>query len=52
MRIRIFCLMFSACALVMLPVLAGEVRSESLVAGFNDPPDSARPGVYWYISGM
>jgi hypothetical protein len=49
MRTRIYSLMFAACALMLPPVVAGEARSDSLMTGFVNPPDSARPGVYWYF---
>ncbi len=41
--------MLAVCAWGMPPVLAGETRPDSLAVGFANPPDSARPGVYWYF---
>lgn len=41
--------MLVVCMFVMLPALAGEYPGDDLTAGFANPPDSARPGVYWYF---
>ena len=35
--------------LVSFAVSCGVVRGSTLEEGFKDPPDSARPGVYWYF---
>ena len=49
MRNRISYLVLVLCALVVSPVLAGDNHPDGLAAGFANPPDSARPGVYWYF---
>jgi hypothetical protein len=49
MLIRICSLTLAAAGLLVSPLRAAEERSASLPAGFLTPPDSARPGVYWYF---
>ena len=44
-----WCLMLAAYASVIPSTQAGGAGADSLVAGFMNPPDSARPGVYWYF---
>ena len=41
--------MLAAYASVIPSTQAGGAGADSLVAGFMNPPDSARPGVYWYF---
>ena len=35
--------------LFALGLLAGNLHADELVNTFRNPPDSARPGVYWYF---
>ena len=38
-----------AVLLIALGLLAGGLHADELVDAFRNPPDSARPGVYWYF---
>ena len=35
--------------LIALGLLAGSVHADELASTFRNPPDAARPGVYWYF---
>ncbi|MFV1965735.1 MAG: glycosyl hydrolase [Pirellulaceae bacterium] len=45
MKINLFWIVAS----LMLLRSSGTCAEEDLAAGFQDPPDTARPGVYWYF---
>ncbi len=46
MRARI---LLTLLVLVTLLFPAGSLALDDLTEGFRNPPDSARPGVYWYF---